>query len=116
MPRAQQTCFRSGCPRVAIKAGGCAEHAPKYIDHRKPWARKSKRNESRSSGWNRVRLAILRRDNHRCYLCGSKANEVDHIVPVAFGGTESPLNLAACCGTCHREKTRREARQGRYGH
>ncbi|MGW2579883.1 HNH endonuclease [Streptomyces virginiae] len=117
MPRALQICFRSGCPKVAIKSGGCPEHAPKVVDSRQPWANRSKRNQSRSPGWNRLRLSILRRDSHRCYLCGNpKANEVDHIVPVSAGGTDNPLNLAACCSTCHRAKTQREARRGRWGH
>ncbi|MFD9569724.1 HNH endonuclease [Streptomyces sp. NPDC059982] len=116
MPRAKQTCFRSGCPKVATRSGGCAEHAPKSIDHRQPWANRSKRNESRSPGWNRLRLSILHRDRYRCYLCNApKATEVDHIVPVAFGGKDDPLNLAAICKGCHRAKTQRESRHGRYG-
>ncbi|WP_078657955.1 HNH endonuclease [Streptomyces rimosus] len=116
MPRARQICFRSGCPKVAVRSGACLEHVPKVVDHRQPWARKSKRNEHRSAGWTRLRRTILRRDNRTCYLCGDpKASEVDHIIPVAFGGTDEPMNLAACCRTCHQLKTAREAQRGRYG-
>ncbi|WP_425585929.1 HNH endonuclease [Streptomyces thioluteus] len=109
MPRARQTCFRSGCPRPAVKAGACLEHAPKRVDPRKPWSNTSRRNQARSAGWNSLRLRILRRDSYTCYRCGSSsASEVDHIVPVAFGGTDDPQNLSAICRTCHREKTNTE--------
>ncbi|WP_443047854.1 HNH endonuclease [Streptomyces sp. H39-S7] len=114
MPRAKQTCFRSGCPRIAIKAGACTEHAIRRVDPRQPWSNTSKRNQARHAGWSRLRLQILRRDSYHCYLCGSpKANEVDHIIPVALGGTDDPLNLAACCKTCHKAKSVRESQFGR---
>ncbi|MFK0295486.1 HNH endonuclease [Streptomyces sp. NPDC090442] len=116
MPRARQTCFRSGCPQVAIKAGACKEHAPKPVDHRQPWSNRSKRNQARGAGWTQRRLHVLHRDRRRCYRCGSpQATEVDHIVPVARGGSDDLVNLAAICRSCHRTKTAEESRQGRYG-
>ncbi|MEV6674790.1 HNH endonuclease signature motif containing protein [Streptomyces sp. NPDC051162] len=114
MPRARQTCFRSGCPRIVAKAGACAEHAPKRVDTRQPWSNTSKRNQARSAGWTSLRLRILRRDAYTCYRCGSpKASEVDHVVSVAAGGSDDPLNLAAICRSCHRAKTLNEAQAGR---
>ncbi|MFE7113926.1 HNH endonuclease [Streptomyces sp. NPDC057654] len=110
MPRARQTCVRSGCPKVAKTDGACAEHTRKVVDPRPPWANTSARNQNRSAGWTALRLRILRRDRYVCYLCGSpNASEVDHIVPVARGGTDDPLNLAAACRPCHTAKSQAES-------
>ena len=49
----------------------------------------------------RMRFEILRRDNHACRYCGATAPDVklavDHVTPVALGGTDSPDNLVASC-------------------
>lgn len=41
------------------------------------------------------------------------AHEVDHIIPKAEGGTDSPNNLRAINRDCHRRKTQAEAMRGR---
>jgi 5-methylcytosine-specific restriction protein A len=51
--------------------------------------------------WQTIRAAILDRDGHRCVLCGAQATQVDHIVPRADGGDESPENLRSLCRRCH---------------
>lgn len=51
--------------------------------------------------WHRIRTAILKRDNNTCWRCGAEATTVDHITPIANGGTHEPDNLAACCATCN---------------
>jgi 5-methylcytosine-specific restriction protein A len=53
------------------------------------------------------------RDGHRCTLCGAPAVQVDHIVPVAEGGTHDLDNLAAICQSCHDAKTKAESARGR---
>lgn len=57
----------------------------------------------------RLRFEILRRDNHACRYCGAAAPEakltVDHVVPVALGGTDEPSNLVAACDACNGGKT-----------
>lgn len=60
----------------------------------------------------RLRFEILRRDEFRCYYCGTRGNEVtgegltiDHVVPVALGGTDDAENLVAACGDCNAGKT-----------
>ena len=61
--------------------------------------------------WARVRLAILARASYRCGLCGSYANQVDHKVPLAKGGSPyASQNLQAMCQKCHRIKTSTENR------
>lgn len=39
--------------------------------------------------------------------------EIDHVVPVAVGGTDDRENLHALCPNCHARKTRSEDRQRR---
>lgn len=45
--------------------------------------------------------------------CTGVATEVDHIIPVAEGGTDELDNLQAACPGCHRIKTQAEAARGR---
>lgn len=57
----------------------------------------------------RLRFEILRRDNHQCQYCGEKAPDVtlhvDHVIPVALGGSDKPENLVAACKDCNLGKT-----------
>lgn len=53
----------------------------------------------------RTRYEVLRRDNHTCRYCGATAPDakltVDHVTPVALGGTDDPNNLVAACRDCN---------------
>ena len=56
---------------------------------------------------------VLTRDDHLCQACLSHdrvtpANQVDHIVPRAKGGTDDMDNLQALCKPCHDAKTKTE--------
>lgn len=43
-----------------------------------------------------------------CSICGERAaSEVDHVVPLAKGGSHDETNLRAVCIPCHRKATRR---------
>ena len=57
----------------------------------------------------RLRYEVLRRDNHQCRYCGGTAPDVtltvDHVVPVALGGTDAPNNLVAACRDCNGGKS-----------
>lgn len=57
----------------------------------------------------RLRFEILRRDQHRCKYCGRSAPEVrltvDHVVPEALGGGDTPDNLVAACSDCNSGKS-----------
>jgi 5-methylcytosine-specific restriction endonuclease McrA len=56
-----------------------------------------------------VRRSLLDASGNRCLRCGSEESpEVDHIVPVALGGTHQPSNGMVLCYSCHLEKTRAE--------
>ena len=57
----------------------------------------------------RLRYEVLRRDNHACRYCGAAAPEakltVDHVIPVALGGTDEPSNLVTACEPCNSGKS-----------
>lgn len=57
----------------------------------------------------RLRYEVLRRDNHTCRYCGARAPDVgltiDHVVPVALGGSDAPSNLVTACVDCNAGKT-----------
>jgi len=57
----------------------------------------------------RLRFEILRRDNHTCRYCGAMAPDVtltvDHVTPVALGGSDDPTNLVAACQDCNAGKS-----------
>ena len=57
----------------------------------------------------RTRYEVLRRDNNTCRYCGGTAPDVkitvDHVTPVALGGTDKPENLVAACWDCNAGKS-----------
>ncbi|WP_084772352.1 HNH endonuclease [Nonomuraea candida] len=59
---------------------------------------------------------VRKRDRERCYVCGSPGRIVDHVTPVAEGGSWDLSNLACICPICHESKSRKEAARGRARH
>lgn len=55
----------------------------------------------------RTRYEVLRRDNHTCRYCHATDAPltVDHVTPVALGGTDAPDNLVAACRDCNAGKS-----------
>lgn len=51
---------------------------------------------------------IFKRDNGLCYSCGEPIEvdsfHIDHLVPLALGGTHEPNNVAASCARCNLSK------------
>jgi 5-methylcytosine-specific restriction endonuclease McrA len=39
-----------------------------------------------------------------CVICGDPAQELDHIRPIAAGGTDRASNLQPLCRACNRTK------------
>ncbi|MFD4905005.1 HNH endonuclease [Kitasatospora purpeofusca] len=101
VPRAKAICLTSGCTSVTVRDGRCDDHQV-----RRSWDRTSARNASRPGDWSSRRTRVLARDRFRCQRCGSRTElEVDHLVPVARGGSWEPDNLWTLCRTCHQVKT-----------
>ncbi len=55
-----------------------------------------------------IRFEVFKRDSFTCQYCGRSAPDVilecDHIVPVAEGGKDEPINLITSCRDCNRGK------------
>lgn len=109
MPKAKQLCSNSKptkCLKIATSDGRCKDH-----QLRKPWSNISIRNRNRPTDWKSRRAYVLRRDR-KCRKCGSTDDlEVDHRLPVAFGGTWDYANLWVLCKSCHKRKTFRDVRK-----
>lgn len=54
----------------------------------------------------RTRYEVLVRDNHTCRYCRSTEGNlvIDHVIPVALGGSDDPSNLVAACKDCNAGK------------
>lgn len=49
-----------------------------------------------------IRMAALKRANHRCTECGEQASQVHHIrYPKPWGTFDTPDNLRPICHACH---------------
>jgi hypothetical protein len=63
----------------------------------------------RKSIGKRVRFEVFKRDSFTCQYCGQKAPEVvlevDHISPVAGGGSDDIVNLVTACRGCNAGKS-----------
>jgi 5-methylcytosine-specific restriction endonuclease McrA len=61
--------------------------------------------------WETLRRKVLVRDMGTCFLCGRLgANQVDHLIEVADGGTNELTNLASCHADRHARKHREPER------
>lgn len=57
-----------------------------------------------------LRMLVLKEGNFRCAICGATAEdgvrlEVDHIIPIAKGGTSDKSNLQVLCHRCNKGKS-----------
>lgn len=57
----------------------------------------------------RARFEVFKRDDFTCQYCGRRSPEVvlevDHIVPLAGGGSDDPINLRTSCWECNHGKS-----------
>ena len=51
-----------------------------------------------------LRSFLFKKHNGRCVYCGSKAEEIEHIIPKSKGGTDSVHNLVIACRKCNELK------------
>ncbi|MEG4043758.1 HNH endonuclease [Microcoleus sp. Pol17_C1] len=56
-----------------------------------------------------VRKYVFTRNKYQCQSCGKTKLEtqltIDHIIPLARGGSNDISNLQTLCGTCNQKKT-----------
>ncbi len=59
-----------------------------------------------------IKYDILAKSKGVCVACGAKSTEallhVDHIIPIARGGQNTPENMQVLCGKCNTEKRDRD--------
>jgi phage terminase large subunit-like protein len=83
----------------------CTAFPQSDLHARKPWQNPSASSMAISAdraAWNRLRKLALRRDGHRCVVCGSTDSpQVHHRVPVAAGGAHALHNLETRCARHH---------------
>jgi 5-methylcytosine-specific restriction enzyme A len=52
-----------------------------------------------------VREYVFQRDSHQCQSCGQTEKlSIDHIIPLASGGSNDISNLQTLCGSCNSRK------------
>ena len=68
------------------------------------WGGTVKRDGKYGYRYNQLRPAVLERDGYVCPYCGRPADTVDHVIPVALGGTDTLDNLVAACKRCNSRK------------
>ncbi|PXF18480.1 MAG: hypothetical protein CXX76_01485 [Methanobacteriota archaeon] len=78
-----------------------ADRTYRKLVHLKTEVRPASRNHLSAS----KRKRILLRGKGRCVKCGSRENlEIDHVVPLARGGSNRLENLQLLCQDCNRRK------------
>lgn len=109
--RAGAVCNIPGCPNDAVDGSRCPDHKPKA------WATSNRRQRIGKSGWKLQAEAkyVIARDGGICHVCGRPgADEADHLIPIAEGGSDDLTNKAAIHGDpCHKAKTADESRKTR---
>ncbi len=74
------------------------------IMNRNPFQKKT----SRISIPPEVKHYVFQRDNYQCRSCGKMqqetALELDHIIPIALGGSNDISNLQTLCRRCNQRK------------
>jgi 5-methylcytosine-specific restriction protein A len=100
------------CRGWATHRGRCAEHHRAYESTRSRVSH-AKRREAIARGNNaaaKLRAAVNRAGQATCARCGfaflASAIDIDHVLPLARGGEDTPGNVQALCRPCHKAKTR----------
>ena len=108
MPKAPRRCPAQGCDNLIRHTRYCPEHTAE-----KAWSgpRTESSRVTSEAAWRQLRVVVLERDGHQCQIkgptCTGIATQVDHIVPVAQGGSRfDPDNSRAACPECNGLKAR----------
>lgn len=117
MPRkAKRPCSHRGCPALVDTGAGsrgyCPTHAAQHQQQRNQRIdanRGTAAQRGYDARWRRIRGMQLS-SSPLCVHCQANghttpANEVDHITPLANGGTHAFSNLQSLCKSCHSKKT-----------
>lgn len=90
--------------RYACRDCGTPSPTPRCAACRPPAAKRSRARHTGARPYRRARAGCLANDD-TCWLCGLPgADTVDHVHPVALGGTNDPANLRPAHAPCNRAK------------
>jgi len=110
--RSRYPCGWPGCPEIIRDGRYCEEHS-KQDQQQQDQDRPTAAARGYGARWRRLRGMVL----HREPVCRDPfgihaknnevvaSSEVDHIIPLARGGTNKLINLQALCKSCHSKKT-----------
>jgi 5-methylcytosine-specific restriction protein A len=120
--KAKRGCSYPGCTALVAIGSRCEKHQRQANQTR--WQRENANRPSPSAQgydarWRQIRLIHLR-THPLCVACSRQgltvaATEVDHILPLAQGGTHAADNLQSLCKSCHSRKTATESLGWRKG-
>jgi len=85
----------------------------KLLKNRIHWQRRRAAGKLTREQWEQV----LDEWNHKCAYCGTASDNltIDHIIPIAKGGTNDPKNLAPACRSCNSRKRDQLIQPTRFG-
>ena len=92
--------FTQAGPVTVTQTDGSTKEQPAYGEHEYQELVKVRWRPPEST-----RAKVFRRDHSRCRYCGSRDDlTIDHVVPIALGGSNRLRNLVACCSACNTRK------------
>lgn len=110
--KAKRGCSYPGCTALVATGSRCPQHQ-RQADQQRNQQIDAKRGTPAQRGydsrWRRIRMMQLRQ-HPLCVECARQgltvpATDVDHIQPLAEGGTHAFDNLQSLCHSCHSKKT-----------
>lgn len=114
--KAKHPCAHPGCPGLIAHGSRCPAHQ-RQADADRNQQIDTQRGTASQRGydarWRRIRLMHLRAHPLcvQCLVAGRTvpATDVDHITPLAHGGTHAEDNLQSLCHSCHSRKTAQQS-------
>lgn len=93
-----RSCAYPGCPQVVVGTPRCPTHTQMAS------------NAHRNTSHFRKVAAKMKAAQPWCTYCGSPGTEdngltIDHVIPLAMGGTNARENLVVACYRCNRKKS-----------